>query len=514
MARVDKVIVTNVSRLKQKYGAGYQAIQRAVKALIAADKRRRLTTRLVALDDAAAMKRVQGRRVTTFHDCKQNKTAIDTIYRALAPDYLVILGSVDVIPHQDVRNPAYTGPEGDPDRYAYSDLPYACEAPYSKRPEDFRGPTRVVGRVPDITGGRDPGYLVALLETAADYTTLAREDYLPYFGLSAAVWKRSTALSLENTFGSSQGLQLSPPKGYEWPGSLLARRMHFINCHGAEVDAFFYGQLRTNYPHAHSAAYLDKRIMEGTIVAAECCYGAELYNPAGAQGQMGIAQTYLANKAYAYFGSSTIAYGPSEGNGAADLLCQFFLQQVLNGASVGRAALEARQRFVQSANLLEPTDLKTLAQFTLLGDPAIHPVQPAYHALSKTRAFSQAFPGPKPLPLGRLLRRDRLMKTGLALGRTVSAVKRKAGLRPPRQVTEVLAQAVRESDISRPTLVSFAVHDPAPNPYRPKKTFGGREVYVAIGRRRHTSERVWEVVAVAATVQQGRIVRLRRLHSR
>ena len=44
-------------------------------------------------------------------------------------------------------------------------------------------------------------------------------------------------------------------------------------------------------------------------MAAECCYGAELYEPAKAQGQAGIANTYLGEGAIGFLGSTTIAYG-------------------------------------------------------------------------------------------------------------------------------------------------------------------------------------------------------------
>ena len=59
-----------------------------------------------------------------------------------------------------------------------------------------------------------------------------------------------------------------------------------------------------------------------------------------------MCNTYLANKAYGYFGSSTIAYGPSTTNDQADLMCQSFLKQVLAGASLGRAALQARLDYI------------------------------------------------------------------------------------------------------------------------------------------------------------------------
>ena len=171
--RIDKVIITNLTALKAKYGAaGVVKIRDSVDALIAADKQRGLMSCLIPLDDAAAMKKLAATPVVNSRDCKQNKIAIDGIYKALAPDYLLILGAIDVIPHQDLKNPLYDpSPDGDPDKIAFGDLPYACEEPYSQKPQEFFGPTRVVGRLPDLTGGTDSGYIIGLLQTAASYKT-------------------------------------------------------------------------------------------------------------------------------------------------------------------------------------------------------------------------------------------------------------------------------------------------------------------------------------------------------
>ena len=416
MAHVDKLVVTNLSALKAKYGSGTRRITDAIKYLIQADKKRGLLTRLLALDDVATMKALQAPAVTSAKSEQQNKAAIDAAYRALTPDYLVLLGSLDVIPHQRLKNPMFHK-EGDEDANVPSDLPYACEAPYSTQPRDFRGPTRVVGRVPDLTGGTDPSYLVGLLKTAATYVRRAPEQYADYFGVSAAIWKASTALSLKNTFGASADLQVVPPKSFEWPAPLLKRRAHFINCHGSDHDPFFYGQPASGddvYPEAHSAKYLKGKVAQGTVVAAECCYGAQLYPPSARHGQAGICNTYLQGSAYGFFGSSTIAYGPSSGNGEADYICQFFLQQVLAGGSLGRSTLEARQKFIQWVTILDPQNLKTLAQFNLMGDPSIHAVAPAAHGLSHTKTYKSVFPTKEALPPGRELRRQ-CAKAGLAL---------------------------------------------------------------------------------------------------
>ena len=57
---------------------------------------------------------------------------------------------------------------------------------------------------------------------------------------------------------------------------------------------------------------------------------------------------------------------------APPISLQYFLLAILEGASLG-ARTVARQKFVQQTAELDPIDLKTLAQFNLLGDPSIHP---------------------------------------------------------------------------------------------------------------------------------------------
>ena len=46
--------------------------------------------------------------------------------------------------------------------------------------------------------------------------------------------------------------------------------------------------------------------------------------------------------------SASTAYGPADNDEWADVLCQYFMQGVLAGASLGTALLEARQRYVQT----------------------------------------------------------------------------------------------------------------------------------------------------------------------
>lgn len=385
-AQPDKLIVSNLARLKQKYGAaGAKQVTQAVQALVAADATRGIVSQWVDLSDAAAMSAYGGVAIpaASAGDPQLNKEAIDVVFThgSVRPSYLLLLGSTDVIPHVPLDNPM----AGDGDADLPSDLPYACDHSYSTDVQDFIAPARVVGRLPGVTNDTKPTYLVGLLKTATKYKNRPASDYNSFLGISAQVWKTSSGLSLDAIFGTHAALKISPTDGPNWTAAESKRLAHFVNCHGAPADPFFYGQKGASYPTAHSAAWMKGKLVEGTVMAAECCYGAELYDPAllAAQGQMGMCNTYLGSKAYAYLGSTNIAYGPADAIDLADLMCQYFLLQVLSGASAGRACLQARLDYVLGkGGLLTPADLKTLGQFNLMGDPSLTPVAAQPHGLT------------------------------------------------------------------------------------------------------------------------------------
>jgi hypothetical protein len=301
---------------------------------------------------------------------------VDALCKKRTPAYIVLFGAGDVFPFQELTNPCYS-PDSDDDQLVPSDLPYACDAAYNKKISAFTGPTRVVGRIPDIQGNADLAYLRQVFDAILSHKRVKPEKLNDYFAVTAEVWKKSTQQSINNLFGNSEKLKISPTQNTPHAPADLKPLVHFYNCHGSPADAKFYGQKGNNYPTAQHAPDLEGRISAGTVVAAECCYGAELYDPNNeAAHKLSIANTYLKNKAIAYTGSSTIAYGPSTGNGLADLITQYFIKNVINGSSTGRALLEARQKFLtNSGPHLDPYELKTLGQFYLLGDPSIQVVQ-------------------------------------------------------------------------------------------------------------------------------------------
>ncbi len=320
---------------------------------------------LAFIDDAATMKKIKAARVTDATDPEQNKIAIDAFANQYQPDYIMLLGAQDVIPHCRFK---ILIPDDD-DAFVPSDTPYACDAP-----------SRVLGRLPDITGGTDPAYLLKLIENSINWKPEKLSSYDQYFSLSVKWWEKSTRLSLNNIFGDNKTLKLAPPALNGYTKKEMAARIHFFNCHGGLRTPDFYGQPNSSsnsYPVCYNTAMLDGKIEYGTLVTAECCYGGLLYNPyQPTKIQLPISNNYLANNAIAFVGSTTAAYGPADSLGGADYITQYFLISARKGASSGRAFLEAQQRFVEKGDVkMDPTDLKTIIQFLLLGDPSLSPVE-------------------------------------------------------------------------------------------------------------------------------------------
>ena len=377
-----KMLVTSKNKLQFKYGKNFAKLETLFQNLMDADKKKGLDTMLIYIDDEASATKA-GIKATKLINEKICKKAVDEIAKKHTPAYIVIVGAGDVIPFQNITNPAE-----DDDVEVQSDLPYACDAPYSKTIDVFTGPTRVVGRLPDVMGvQKDIGYFKTLITNIIKQKPAGLQKYSSYFAMSASVWKKSTAMTLQTVFNDNKMLVLSPSGEPDKPVTkeILSPLIHFYNCHGAKTDPGYYGQKGNNYPTAISSSNLIKNIAYGTVIAAECCYGAQLYDAANVKNIYSMANTYLENGAICFLGSSTIAYGPADHNSLADLFTQYFIKSILDGASSGRALLEARQKFLsESGPQLDPYELKTLAQFLLLGDPSVQPVICDEDVFSKT----------------------------------------------------------------------------------------------------------------------------------
>lgn len=369
----DKILFFHRTRLRQKYGTDRaRDVVDALDRLIDADDDRGSRTVRVDLSSTRSLKKYGRTRIPDLDDIAPFVETVQTVTGLAAPDYVVLVGGPDVIPHVPVTNPM--GGTADPDPDVPSDLPYACDNGMTLDGNDLIAPTRAVGRIPDLPGATDASALISIIDAAAGWMPNAAEHYRRHLSVSTVTWKASTEESIDRLFGTA-AVRLAPPEGPDWTDDELDAPTHFLNLHGATADPRFFGEDFTGaFPVAHDAEIVAGRIAPGALCTAECCYGAELFDPDLAGGVEPMAMTYLASGAYAFVGATATSYGPPIGNGGADLLCRFFLEEVLAGASTGRALLQARHRYVRDQAVLRPVDAKNLAQFLLLGDPSIHPV--------------------------------------------------------------------------------------------------------------------------------------------
>ena len=195
-----KLIVTNKGNLEWKYGKKITGIHTLLKRMQVADKKKGLDTKVAFVDEAASLKSLGVKKIKANTEAEY-KRVVDNLYEKFMPAYIVILGAQDIFPFQKIINPVED--EEDPDEFVESDLPYACDAPFNKRIDDFTGPTRVVGRIPDIMGEqRDTKYLETVITNSINHKAVDADEYRNYFAVSALVWQKSTAQSLQNMFGS------------------------------------------------------------------------------------------------------------------------------------------------------------------------------------------------------------------------------------------------------------------------------------------------------------------------
>src|SRR4030095_13516390 len=95
----DKLILSHKASLQKKYGKKLADITARVAKLVAADKKKEVVSKLIFLDDATTMKKYKSKPVKHADDPEEFKNAIDGLYKIFKPDYLMILGSTDIVPH-------------------------------------------------------------------------------------------------------------------------------------------------------------------------------------------------------------------------------------------------------------------------------------------------------------------------------------------------------------------------------------------------------------------------------
>ena len=133
---------------------------------------------------------------------------------------------------------------------------------------------------------------------------------------------------------------------------------------------------------AITSATLKARLKPDTLVGTMCCYGAQIFSPEAKQarnrGRWPLASTYLRKGALAFVGSTRQAWLGVNVMKSADWIVADYFKRILGGASIGRAFLESKQKYIsyyiEKGRSLDAMGQKTLIEYVLLGDPSIHPV--------------------------------------------------------------------------------------------------------------------------------------------
>ena len=383
-----KLNITCRKPLQKKYNAtAIQRIDSAIAKWIAADANRGIRTIHLAVDSAADMRPYKIAPVIGRPSAAKVKKALDQLIAGLSPDYVVIIGSGDIVPLFDVTNPTRSG-DGDTDPTVPTDNPYASSRPFNpKKRATYLVPDRVLGRIPDLPGSSDPAWLLNYLAVATGWKSRSPASYTKDLLVCCDTWKKSGKECVEYLSRDS-GTLLTCPPSIDSSKTMEGRRaalFQMIKCHGAPNDSWFYGQKGGEYPEVMRSTSLRKKTKKATVVGSMCCFGANIFDPldptAQHPGEPPISSVYLRQGAFGFLGSTCTAWVGLDTMLCSDWIVSAFLKSVLAGASLGRAALEARQNLARwrqaQGEQADSADEKTLIQFVLLGDPSIHPVKVA-----------------------------------------------------------------------------------------------------------------------------------------
>lgn len=386
-----KLILTHWSALVEKYGplqpdSSLARLQDALQTLIRADAVRGIDTTICYLDADPNLS-INQEGPPDYHPgdlpfrASLCKRAVDEAYAFYQPDYMVILGSGDIVPFIDLRDP--TPGAGLPvgDAFIESDLPYACDQPYSTHVSDYLNPTRVVSRIPDVLGDADRGIRV-FLETLSNVTCFIPrlpDNYMPPWAVSSEARAPIMALNLAQMYrmyGQPTPVTAQcPPHNDVWTEAEYRRLTHIHILHGGRRSNILLGQdLADNRPHpvAIRGRLLPGVVEPGTVVLERACHGGALYDPAGRT--LPLVNLYLSSGACCMVGSTTKNYSSRLGRQlSGDVLVSTFFTGLVDH-SIGGAFLLARRAMIAAAAVLPLNGLAMLAGFNLYGDASLCPM--------------------------------------------------------------------------------------------------------------------------------------------
>lgn len=383
--RCDKLIVTDCLALHRKYnGPEYIKLVELVEELITLDREERHLNTIVCdisgtFDQWTSDKwQRDGRGHHATPSEAYAKSAIDAAFDAYEPHYIEILGGIDIIPMQSLRNPEEQFVHVK-DKIIPSDLPYASRHPYSSDIHHFVTPERVVSRIPDYTGVKSMHPFTAqFIHYQKPLMSSVHECNASALAFAASDFGESCQRNAFDIFGHDVHPIICPTGDVRDVLPRMRARFHFFNGHGGSGSPVWRGGDGTVALESRAFTSSDGAY---AIVGSEACYGGLLYRPRFSS-DMPICCRYVTNGATAFLGSTTIVSGGNDtADLAGDIMVRYFLKNVLSGYSAGRALLDARIAYLENLapekkGRLTTTDLITLAQFNLYGFASGHPVIP------------------------------------------------------------------------------------------------------------------------------------------
>lgn len=271
--------------------------------------------------------------------------------------YLFILGSNSVVPSMVWENRAS---DSGSDKDVSSDLPYSTldiATPFDGQEYDFSETLRV-GRLPNVDLENYFENLKAGYGNAENANS---------FAMSAEVWQEETK-DIFRKLDSSKKVISSPDATKENVKEIIScdTNLFLFNLHGSNQTEFWYGQCGASYPEAIEPNSFSE-IKNPYWLAVEACYGAAYE---GRIAGKSVLLSALNGKCISFMGSSRIAFGTPRPEGCcADVICGTYLKKLKEGFSAGDSLAIARKALMKGDP--SPEDIKTLAEFSLYGDPSV-----------------------------------------------------------------------------------------------------------------------------------------------
>ena len=348
------IIMTDVSALANQLSCSPSQLKKEIADYINNAKTRNVRYHLLDVGDNGVLP-VESNDAFAIVDLLKQITNI------ACPKYLFVLGNEEIVNVMSWKNEC-----ADSDELVLADLPYVTldtNSPWNGQQYDFSQVLRT-GRLPSYPG-ESLGEFVKYFATVSNYTPKLDTET---FGLSALVWKNASNAQYRGI--SQSDVNTSPNITLNNVNQVISQNANllYFNLHGSEQTKYWYGQQESSYPETFSPEVV-RQIKTPYFIGVEACYGARYTQ--GLAPEDSIVLSAMQNGCLALLGSSKIAYGPCVPPGTcADVIVGTFLKKTQNGESSGDAYCSALTELMAEK---EPDDstIKTLAEFSLYGDPSV-----------------------------------------------------------------------------------------------------------------------------------------------